>query len=393
MASLAVSLGKPSLKARLEDYYTLVAPEQIADDGKWRKRFDAIWSKYGGTHQGEQKLARQLEKKYGTVVRFVTATTAALGAETTTTTKNEIISSTRVKKQPQQHLNEESWYELNEKERNSQCIDFLSDRFDPVAALLAENKTKMEKHHSWILESPMLDRVERFRAYLPTEDPLYRAVITNKKQPQESSKKSTTKPKLPSCFAVTAALHQTGPLSVLYRAFTNRQRIRVIIRYVNGIRGTLTGHLIAFDKHMNMILKDVEETYTPRQTDETLSNLEAELYRRRQATKSGTSVNSHLLTAEPPPPSAWTIRQRHMRQIMVRGDNVVAICKAAEEQTAYLSYTQVQPVIQSRYRQNMERQETPKEERVGTLGSLISLAYRKQGNQKGNRGTRTDYRR
>eukprot|EP00041_Stephanoeca_diplocostata_P029075 m.848628 g.848628 ORF g.848628 m.848628 type:complete len:534 (+) comp23489_c0_seq2:356-1957(+) len=53
-----------------------------------------------------------------------------------------------------------------------------------------------------------------------------------------------------------------GPLGVLHRAFRNRVRVSVHVRGHKSIRGTLTGVVIAFDKHCNMVLGDVTEVYT-----------------------------------------------------------------------------------------------------------------------------------
>ena len=72
-----MSLGKPSLRLRLEAYYSLISPDVIADGAAWRKRFGQIYDKYGGTAGGERALATKLAKKYGGRVRLLLTTAAA----------------------------------------------------------------------------------------------------------------------------------------------------------------------------------------------------------------------------------------------------------------------------------------------------------------------------
>eukprot|EP00752_Nemacystus_decipiens_P014591 g12993.t2 len=53
-----------------------------------------------------------------------------------------------------------------------------------------------------------------------------------------------------------------GPYSLLYRLHEDKRRASVMIRRVNSIRGTCTGLIRAFDRHMNLLLVDVREDYT-----------------------------------------------------------------------------------------------------------------------------------
>ena len=268
-----VSLGKPSLRRRLEDYYSLVAPEQLIPQEEWiSHKFEAIWNKYGGSDEGEALLAKKLSKKYGTTVRFLTVENAGL--------------SNRQQQQQQQNCDparntekqfSEEFYELTEGQRGSGILSFADPNFDPQAALQlpasATYQSSEENHEAaillanpWLKESSqLLNRVELFRPFLPLCDPLYRppSALTRSKRPLEIANRSRPGP--PSLFSSMAQSLQHGPYSILYHALIERQRIRVVIRYVNGIRGTLTGYLLVFDKHFNMILRDVDEVYSPRQ--------------------------------------------------------------------------------------------------------------------------------
>lgn len=112
------------------------------------------------------------------------------------------------------------------------------------------------------------------------------------------------KRKLPILSSIASTYENQGPLSLLYKIHTKKQRIRVMIRYADCIRSTLTGYLLAFDKHMNMILRDVDEVYTPRVTkvykNQGLSNSELEFRRRTcirwAATATTTTTKIIMLT-------------------------------------------------------------------------------------------------
>jgi len=53
-----------------------------------------------------------------------------------------------------------------------------------------------------------------------------------------------------------------GPYSVLFKCFKSNEKVSVMVRRVNSIRGVCTGYLKAYDRHMNLVLYDVEEKYT-----------------------------------------------------------------------------------------------------------------------------------
>jgi len=55
-----VSLGKPSLRRRLEYYYSLIAPDVIANEVEWRRKFELIYDKYtyGSSAGRERTLSR-----------------------------------------------------------------------------------------------------------------------------------------------------------------------------------------------------------------------------------------------------------------------------------------------------------------------------------------------
>lgn len=220
-------------------------------------------------------------------------------------------------------------------------------------------------------------------------------------------------------FAAIASHHETGPLSVLHKAFVQRDRVRVLIRYVNGIRGTLTGTLIAFDKHFNLILRDVEEMYSRRQVTNDdnhddvdnngsrLSNAEMEVQRRIQGLASFHDSNRHFKSrdsgegdnnqhsaAPAPDPAAaaatWSCRQRSMRQIMVRGDNVVSVYRADMERSAW-PVTSKSPKETMYRKQSIKKLQVPLEERIGTPGSLIyavAAAKRRRQQQQQQRQTK-----
>jgi len=60
---------------------------------------------------------------------------------------------------------------------------------------------------------------------------------------------------------LTRMEHQKGPLQQLKLAKETNRRLKVYTRNDREVRGVLTGYVVAWDKHWNMVLKDVDEVF------------------------------------------------------------------------------------------------------------------------------------
>ena len=89
----------------------------------------------------------------------------------------------------------------------------------------------------------------------------------------------------------------------------------MVIRRVNSIRGECRGFLLAFDKHMNMVLSDVTELFIPY---EVLVDRE-QTERRENQPKFVYSTAAHLHQRRN------QCEKRYVRQLLIRGDNVVMV--------------------------------------------------------------------
>ena len=270
----------------------------------------------------------------------------------------------------------------------------MSSEFDPIKALTSASSEDVARANPWmadLLPKTIFDNVGKCAALLPKDDPLRKEshhhqvqlrkpaalkthVVQQQQQTGGTIEPSQKRPRRNNNnnidlhpFEVIASHLDSGPHSLLFRLRRNRKRVKVVVRYVNMLRGTIAGSLVAFDKHMNLILRDVEEVYCPRIANEKyeMSNQELELERRRRISLTGDrkkGVDQSLLTTtkddnkreevssidheEPKIDSAkqyqqqqqqqqgtWNVRRRQMKQLLVRGDMVVSIYEAAQEKT------------------------------------------------------------
>ena len=135
---------------------------------------------------------------------------------------------------------------------------------------------------------------------------------------------SRTEKSLDLFFGSTKPLE--GPLSVLEKAMRTKQRVLVVTRHGSGVRGVCLGLVSAFDKHFNVVLRDVDERYTvlhKRAPDEGASGASAKRWKKKLG-----------------------YYKRHLPQVLLRGEGIVLVSLsggAGGEENAAMRYFGGQP--------------------------------------------------
>jgi len=121
-----------------------------------------------------------------------------------------------------------------------------------------------------------------------------------------------------------------GPMSVLQKCVENQTRVKVLTRKLNGVRGTCTGILIAFDKHWNLAMADVDETYSrPRHRKPEYDN-----GKKIPVKNTNKDIDDTVLPVEKMGESVIRVVktrrntqqcQRHIPQLVLRGEQVILI--------------------------------------------------------------------
>jgi len=127
---------------------------------------------------------------------------------------------------------------------------------------------------------------------------------------------------------------RTGPMSVLRDCVETGARVKVWTRGPASVRGVMTGFIVAFDKHWNLALTDVDEQFSRRRA-------------RKVAVKGGTEPRTGQADSEQREfkvgDSQFRIIKvkkkveicvRHTPQVLLRGEHVVMVSRDTNSSVA-----------------------------------------------------------
>ena len=132
------------------------------------------------------------------------------------------------------------------------------------------------------------------------------------------------------CVCVHAARSSSGPFSLLHDSWLSGCQVKVLTRHCTGVRGVCVGRLVAFDRHMNLVLGEVEEWWAPLRTASN-GGIISKNQRRRQRSLTGKTFCESLegCCQNYGGRSQWECHQL-VEQLFLRGDSVVLVSTASE---------------------------------------------------------------
>jgi len=150
-------------------------------------------------------------------------------------------------------------------------------------------------------------------------------VDVTKNRPAPPAKNLTFRPRKPVKNVLSQMLNQEskGPVKLLTDCLTNRRKLKVHIRARCRLRSIISGFLVAFDKHWNLTLTDVDERFCkPKCLKVARKNRpqdehSVEIYKHFR--ESFQFVSEKQLNH-----FEWV--QRHVPQLFVKGDEIILIC-------------------------------------------------------------------
>jgi small nuclear ribonucleoprotein (snRNP)-like protein len=112
-----------------------------------------------------------------------------------------------------------------------------------------------------------------------------------------------------------------SPFRVVRDVMELKGRAQIIVRRKGGIRGCITGFIKAADRHLNLLLTDVDElAVAPGVHRVSMKALRREMNKQQPTMSVSASAGSGGITPT-------KLRRKHFDQVLLRGDNVVLIQK------------------------------------------------------------------
>nr|ACO11621.1 U7 snRNA-associated Sm-like protein LSm11 [Caligus rogercresseyi] len=203
--------------------------------------------------------------------------------------------------------------ESSSSEGEEESLNVFSSEFDPLAVLYKPSLTRLPDP-----SAPVLDNVERFlsvsegrRSNKPDPaQPGPSGMNTERHfKPEQMPLPGKQRKKGPNVWSFMDRV--SGPLAFLKKAREEQCRIRVYTRGPNYLRGNMTAYLLAFDKHWNMALVDVDEVFRKRRCPKAMLDPSTSSEREEEE---GVKIvrNSRR----------WLHCERHVAQIVLRGEHV-----------------------------------------------------------------------
>lgn len=211
----------------------------------------------------------------------------------------------------------------------SEDIDIFSDNFNPLKVLyspkfplepgpIADNVENLVASLDQTTQERSLDKAKKTAKPRDVEP---RPCLQRNFQPEQMAVQGQQRNVKNVLTYMTK--QETGPMARLRECVDQGIRLKVVTRNANKIRGTCIGTLVAFDKHWNLALVDVDEEYirkrhqkTPIGWEETETTATASFKTEQIGTSTVRVVKCRRQTQ---------LCQRHVPQVVLRGEHVAYV--------------------------------------------------------------------